>query len=684
MNKRNLTILTEIIRHPDLKIKSSVLEKELGLTRRQLSYSLKQINYELTNDSYNAIARTQSGTLIARKDMLEFLTNQSQKISGHYIYHDEKQRFLMIILYILTSDTELSLTHIYDFLEVSKTTTANDLKNVKSFLTRNKLSLKYNRQDGYFIQGNELKQRFLINKLTSSLMRYTDSKSLISRLSKISVDEIIHFIRQVEEKIGVIYSDEAFNYLIYTSLMNIARNQSGKIKNSNYFFNQISDTREYKIISELVYPDWISCKSDIEWLSIIFLSANTIRGDFFLPDASIVHAVESMISSFEQQTLVEIADRQSFEKRLLAHLRPAIYRVKYGLHLNDIGITKIMNNEPRQKILVSTIRKIILPLEQLVGKKFPENEINLIAFYFGSDLENKQSSIFIKERAAVVCANGVIAAKLMFENLVHLFPEITFLSATSVREFEAFSKDYDLVFTTVPLHTNARQYIIHPVMQSETAIQLRYRVLNDLGMTNAEVTVNSLMKIIKKHSNSIDTEGLESDLCQWLSSKPIKTDVVKQLPNLLSYIQPNFVQLTDKSLDWRQAICLATEPLLKEKIVTNQYLKSILQNTESENNYSFLGSKLAIPHTTPNNGIIGDGFGFLVLKKPVIFPTGENISVIVPIAVKDTTKHLKAIKQLTNLASSVGLINRIVSTSNTKTIYQYIKKQMKGEQIDLS
>lgn len=226
---------------------------------------------------------------------------------------------------------------------------------------------------------------------------------------------------------------------------------------------------------------WLTKDSDAEWLVILLLSSNTIRGDVGVADADLVKAIQTMVAKFEQQTFIKITDQDDFVKRLLAHLRPAIFCVRYGLHLHDIGIGHVMAADSRHRFLVDTINAIIEPLEKLTGKTIPEDERNLIAFYFDGELEKSTDLHVSKERVAVVCTNGLIVSKLMIQNLRRLFPEISFLSATSAREFEHFSGDYDLVFTTVPLKTSARQYIIHPLLSGDEQVQLRYRVLNEIG-----------------------------------------------------------------------------------------------------------------------------------------------------------------------------------------------------------
>jgi transcriptional antiterminator len=59
-SKRELQIVSEIIHNPD--IKSGDIEKKLLLTKRQINYSIKKINDELSQQGKSQITRNRNGT----------------------------------------------------------------------------------------------------------------------------------------------------------------------------------------------------------------------------------------------------------------------------------------------------------------------------------------------------------------------------------------------------------------------------------------------------------------------------------------------------------------------------------------------------------------------------------------------------------------------------------------------
>lgn len=670
MKKRNLQILSEIIRHPNLK--SGDLEKQFKITRRQLAYALAQINQELVDHQLPKITRTPRGEFVTPSEVADFFNVQATEAPQPYVYREEDERILLICLYLLVSDELLSLVHIYDFSGVSRTTTSADLKAVARFLEERQLTLKYTRQAGYFIAGSEQVMRNLLNYLVTQLLTYDDGRSSVEQLGKVPTEQVIHFIHKIENVRNVTYSDESFSFLMLAVLMNVTRNLSHRAKDTPYFEHQISDTQEFAQLKPLIPQSWLTSDSDAEWLVILLLSANTIRGDVGVADQALVAAIRTMVAKFEQQTFIKVADQDDFVKRLLAHLRPAIFRVRYGLHLRDIGIGQVMAADPRHRFLVDTIDAIIEPLEKLTGKTIPEDERNLIAFYFDGELEKSADLHVSKERAAVVCTNGLIVSKLMIQNLRRLFPEISFLSATSAREFEHFSGDYDLVFTTVPLKTSARQYIIHPLLSEDEQVQLRYRVLNDIGVKNIQTGISALTEIVRKHAKITDSAGLDHALRRFLADQGVEELPEVHQPRLSALTVPNLIQI-GQSRDWQNALQQAIEPLERLDYVTDPFRQTLIDETAAADNYSFIGTEVAIPHTVPENGVLNNGFAFYILKQPVIYPNGFHIRMIVPIAIKDTDQHLQAIQELSEIIADATTLKQLLNAKSGQQAYEILQ-----------
>ncbi|WP_334352722.1 BglG family transcription antiterminator [Companilactobacillus sp. HBUAS56257] len=673
MDDREVTILKQIIQ---FKIdKSFDLERKLNLTPRQLSYSLKKINDELDLDGLPSISRSNSGQIFVPEGSKEYLLSQLQNVPERNRYFNEDQRMYLIILYLLTSKEDISLVHIYEYLAISKTTAISDLKNVKQFVQDFGLNLKYSRKNGYRITGPELRIKQLINESVATTLQFEDGMELIVEIANVSVGSVIHYTHKIEEFLGITYSDQSFNQLVYSLVILISRSCSEQVSSKSYFKADIEDTKEYDFISKLIPDQWIANKDDYKWILILFISANTVEGNIKFHDNDLLKVVDEMVQQFESLTYVNIKNKADFERRLVAHTQPMILRVRYGLHLKQSGIKQVVNNVNNHQMFIDTVRQIVKPLEKEIGSKLPEDEIELLSFYFGSELENWKPDE--KKRAAVVCGNGVIVSRLMFKKLREMLPEISFVSASSVREFQKYKNDFDIVFTTVPLQTKSKQYIIHPIMTLDESLNLRHRVLRDIGFGNTDEMLSGLMTIIDRHADIDNSEKLRKELQLFLLSGKVDTRQEKRdMPTLLDYINPKYIKIINKKMTWIQALELATEPLIENKVVNTKFLKQIKKNCSSKNNYSYFGKNMAIPHTTPDMGVKNNGFGFLISREPIKFPNNDEIHIIAPLAISDTTAHFKAVEQLANLASNEKVMKRIINSNSNEAIIKEIKEEI--------
>lgn len=677
-SKRELQIVNEIIRNPE--IKSGDIQTKLSLTKRQISYSIKKINDELGQHDKSLIRRNKNGTFLIDKSILAYFINASKfhkskaDQTSAYTYHNEHDRVILLILYILTSQEELALVHIYDYLKVSRNTAMSDLKKVAAFIARYNLQLQYSRNGGYQIIGEEIQIRVLISNLVEKVLRFPDGLNEFSSIAHVQIELLIHFVRKIERSLSITYSDDAFNFLIRDLQIIISRNLSYSYPAKAYFHERVMNTKEFYAVREYAYPEWVKQSDDLEWMALSFLASNIFRGNPKEKDQQLQLAIKQMVELFQDRTYVEINDRQSFEKRLLAHIRPAYFRVKYGLMLGNLGIEDVVKKDESHAALLDAVKVAIKPLEALAGKTFPENELELISFYFGYELsDNKELIPQLKKRATVVCSNGLIVSKLMINNLRDLFPEINFISSSSVREFESFQQDYDLVFTTVPVHTEVSQYIINPIMDRNEEIRLRTQVLNDTGISAIEGMVNDLVKAVRESATVKNEKLLRKRMKQVLVETSEDDTSNKELPSLNHYLKYKNVQLVDQKLAWKSSIKVAAQPLVESGVITDNYVQQMIKQNDTPTGYSFLGKSMAIPHASVEDGIYSDGFGFLISKQPIIFPGNHQVNFVVPIAIFNTTQHLLAINQLSEIAENQEVLTTILKMTDVNKVNQYIR-----------
>ncbi|CAI3470198.1 transcription antiterminator [Enterococcus cecorum] len=673
MNERIREIISILLKNPT--IKSSELADKLSLTKRQVNYAITQFNQEMALNKLSGIVRKNDGTFFVPLEVVQTIT---ENLISNELYSDQER--VVIILYILTLNNEYtSVQHFLDYLEVSRSTFTEDIKRAQWLVEKYRLEIIYDRTNGYHIEGSEHYLLHLISDLVKQyhLMNQEIYESIFGK--EVTFENIMHIIHSMEQMLHLSYSDESIEYLkIFLMILMIRANKSGK--QENFFKGDLKTTPEYRMLSILLMEDNLEISNGYkEWMALAFLTSNIFEKKTtqeYDSDAELKGYIHEMVNSFEEQILIIVDDRKSFEQRLLNHLRPACFRIKYDLSLGTYSFENLVKDS-NHGILVELMKDLIIPIEDWLGKAFPNDELDLLSYYFGYQLiSNNQMSNNQQPRAVIVCQNGVVVSKLMMENLKKLFPELHFIASLSKRDFYKYEEDYDLVFSTTPLNTDMNQYIVDPIMTYNQQIQLRYNVLNKLGLNKVDSDVDKLINTIRKYANIDDLSQLKDEIKMFLIQQDDQHSIneIDSLPSLTYYLKPSYIQVKDKCSTWEDAFRIACIPLLENRVVTEEFVKDCIKQASNPNYSSYLGNDSCIPHTSKENGILKDGISLLVLKQPIILPDGKRIKYIFPLSFSDLTKHLKAINQLADLCRDSKLLQDISESLSEKEIYQLIRK----------
>ncbi|MDT2849034.1 PTS sugar transporter subunit IIA [Vagococcus carniphilus] len=681
MNERIRIILTLLLKKPEIKM--AELSKELNLTRRQINYAINQFNEELELMGLPKIERTYVGDFNVPLEVLKLLASDDigkQHDNWNFIDNSlsESERVSLIIVFIINHTEYVSLNHLTDVINVSKNTVMEDMKKVGWLTSKYDLSLDYNRDQGYQIKGNEHRLLQLLSDLVrqNKILKDELYKELLA--PQVTDKEILYLINSMEQMLHLSYSDDSLDYLQSVLRFVLQRNKSLKNNDRVFFEGDINKHPEYKFLKVLLQEgDWKVSQSYTKWIALLFLSSNIFERNTtqdYESDEELKNLIQEMVNKFQLQTLINIDNRDVFERRILSHLRPACFRIKYNLSLGTYSLNN-MKQGSNHAILNELMKELILPIENWLEKAFPYDELELLSYYFGFQLTSPIGADQQKPRGVVVCTNGVIVSKLMRENLKKLFPEIHFLSAFSVRDFYKFGQDFDVVFTTTPLNSSATQLIIEPIMTYKEQINLRYRVLSELGINDVDNSADELLKIIKTHSQIKEETQLKEELAYYLLSKKQDSPLenFKTLPSLTQYLKPNFIKIIEYELTWEDAVRLASQPLLDHQIINESFINDSIMQIKEADYTGYLGTKTCIPHTTVENGVLRDGVSLLISKKPIVFPNNHLMNFIIPLSFYDLTKHLRAVNQIADISNDLDLLETLLKATDEKTAYQIIR-----------
>ncbi|ASN04567.1 BglG family transcription antiterminator [Virgibacillus necropolis] len=677
LNDRSKKILDELVSNPS--ITSTALEKKYNVTRRQLGYSFNKINDWLMSKNLPVIERTRQGHFIINQSVFTRLNGEEKSVPVDTSLLSENQRVHLIIMMLLSYKEELSLSHFTIELDVSKNTVLSDLKQVQNYLSDYDLIIRYSRKSGYLIEGKEFQVRKLLIHVTYQLLQMNNGKNRIKELTSIqreNVNEFTKRIEKVENKLNLKFTDEKMETMPYVLILLLRRIEKGnEIDSFSIEYEELSDTKEYLATEEILYDFKEIPVAERLFITLHLLTTNVYSSEFLIEESipNLVPATDNMLRLFEKSACIYLQDRELLMDKLLQHIKPAYYRIKYQL----TGTVTIQDSLSKEfKELHHLVKRSIGPLVDLIGNEIPESETTYITMLIGGWMTRQGDSIDKKVKAIVVCPQGVSVSKLMFNELRELFPEFIFLDSLSVREFLSYKLEYDIVFSPTFLETEKTLFISRAFLGREEKYRLRKQVMLELhGYIPNDINVTHLIDIINNYAVIENKKALTEELHMYINrdeASSVKQDVDLKDINLDELITQQNITVRSSVKTWDEAIRVSAQPLVESGKINPEYVEAMI-NQYDKDPYIVIGPNIAIPHAAPEEGVNEVGMSLLRLKEGINFTADYSINLVIVIAAVDKQQHIHALMQLMKLSGSEKDRNRMINADSIKEIHNIIQ-----------
>lgn len=601
LDERGYKILKMIVDNPT--ITGVQIEKEMDLSRKQLSYSLEKINYYLLDNGFSNIERLRTGKFVVQKEVIDAFKSKQLNDNLHTYIYVEYERILLITLLLLERKEELSVNHFTSIFKVSKNTVISDIRKAQHILREKyDLEILYNRQKGYYIVGKEYEKRILMVRVIRELLKLSNGNAIIHSVLEIDEQKLLGLrsdVEEVERKTQVRFIDERIKEIPYILYFDLLRIESKK------------------------YLD-------------------------VLPE--------------EYQ-----------------HIKPAVYRIRYQYHIEGNVLNMIL---PQHGYLHEIIKHTISPLEEFIGHKIPDEELAYITILFGGWLtkEGRLDILEEKKKAIVVCTNGVSISNFLFINLKEIFPEFEFIKTLSVREFQTYSHYYDIVFTTVYLDTNKPQFLVRPIMSELDLQNIRKNVFGELmNVPMYEIKSSSLLKIVEEYADIIDRKGLVNALKSYLGeTTKQETEVVDFSSvevSLKSLLPASNIIISNNTLDWEEAIQLASKPLLDNNCIVPKYVDHMIKAIKTEKPIWLIADGLLLAHAGVDEGVKHLGMSLLKLPQKINVNGYMEANIIIVLATPNREIHLKALYSLIDITEDKKDFAKLKNAESLDEIIKIVSKE---------
>lgn len=560
-----------------------------------------------------------------------------------------------------------------------------------------KLALNFNRKHGYNIIGNEHGKRNILILNLSQIISKHGWEYLISHVKYITNDNknvkgnkdheelliIKNILSNCEELLGVQYTDEVLESL--SVYMYLFRNRivNGKcVEMEDAEKDVLRETKQFeaakyiaKQFERVFFVDFPI--DEIYYITTHLLGAkvNAQQKDFEKSEIDGIHSmVGYMLKDFQHYACVIFQDFKGLASDLYLHMKPAYYRVKYGIEIENPLLYTIQQNYEEVYTLT---KKVIHHFEEYVGKIVSDDEMAYITMHFGAWMRKEGIVPSPRKTALLVCPNGIGTSRMLQYQLEQVFSSVDILKAISKREYESNTFDVDCIITTTELEKGKIPiFMVNPFLTDSEKASLLRKVNVALYGENQNDSVDMMMGIIQKYTDILDEKSLKNELREFMSG-PVHIDKEeKYKPMLNELLTREFIELENHVETWEEAIRVASEPLLQSGHISEEYISEMIANVKKLGPYIVIAPKIAIPHARPEAGVKKLGMSLLQLKEGVLFSEKQEhaVNLIIVLAAIDNETHLKALAQLSEMLSEPTNIEMLMHSNSKDKMLEMIAK----------
>ncbi|MDF7639592.1 transcription antiterminator [Lactobacillus sp. ESL0791] len=675
MRTRDKEILLKIIK--DGTIGKKELSNRFRLTDRQIEYSISSINDELEENNIVPVTLKNNNFAIGKQAVAFFNDRNHYK---NIIFSPEVRQRMMLIM-ILERTKPISLNDFIIDLQVSKNTILADLKSLNSILRSKELIINFTRKKGYIIKGKEWDKRLLLEDCIMDIYEKYGFNTCTQILPNIqaNLSNTRQGIKTIEDVLGKKYADDDYFPLILFLTLVLNRISAGKtIDDANAEIasdKEIEETNEYQVLNKTVTIFRNLSVPEKRFIALHILSAN-VKEQAEVSDSvqsRLVNALWEFLNDFELNSFIVLPDKKDLLRNLIDHFRPAYYRIKYGLPTHNPLYKEISN---KYKELNDLVTKSIKPLEDFFQTKITEDEIAYITIFIGSHLIKNDSSNAGEKiiHAITVCPNGTSASKILESSLKKAFPEFFFYPSCTVREYNNFLLPHDVVFSTVPLKSKKTTFIINDILNTENIINLRNSVFKKIfNLSFGSIDSDSILQLVNKYADIHDSKMLKKELDNLLLPKKSTLEPQLKEPNYAVTDKIKNITLVTNNIPLDQAVTLLVQPLIKQNIVSENFLDKLKTEYKDQPQYILLKNRIVLFHLDPDLIQQKLSLNLLISKTGIIYHK-RQIHVLALLTTPDKTKQLQLLYLVKQMAENESFLSDLSSAQNKQEVMNQIKK----------
>lgn len=646
------------------------IQDQLDISRRTVYYIVNKINdvfYDLRMEPINN-----------KRGQGYYLTSDQKKVVDSILHSDgtlqnlsPDERVHYLICWMMYPKANIHIENIMELFDISRNSVFNDLKDLKSEIEKYDVSLYFDIKNGYMINGQVFSKRALLLYYLKILLKKIHYKS-IEFLDVSEVETFYSRLQQISLKMHNEYDD--YNLLAIACLLSIVHYVDEKFDFSILELRDLEKTEELHMIDK--YFQDLNVHERL-YLTIHLLGSkagSVIRLDDSQRDIQLFELALHLVDLFERQTSCDISEKNELVNSLYMHFKLSMYYYQLSIQISNTLLEDVKEN-------YGNLYQMIKNLCESMDDEFPfiltDSEISYITMHFGGHLKQVQGKFYALIRVLIVCPSGISTSTLLKREVEDLYANVTVIAATAAENIAQYKENIDFIVSTIDLDTDIPWIKVNAILTKDDKSKIASMM--SLNMQTYKLNKNNfsgLFSIIQKYVDPTQMKNLKKDVYDYFREGNLIVDVVeeKQL-RLKDIMYRDHLIHIDKDIMWDEAIRLASVPLLKTNIITENYINEMIGLVRDYGPYIVIKNRIAIAHAKTEAGANALGTALLINKKNIQFEDDLNIHYLFVISSSNPKEHLQILKDISMLASDDIDLNALLD-KNVDEIMEFIKKMV--------
>lgn len=638
MKERAKKILDFIIKNNN--VTSQELQEKFNVSKRTIYYDILAINEQLGKN----------GNIKNVKHKFIFegnLCNARKIISAEEDkFLDSDYRKTFILNKILLGE-KVSIEKLTNEMLLSKNTVVQTITDIKKYLHTMGLKLEY--KGKYEIIGDEY---------------------VIRELFLIIVQENVLEINSISKEVSSFDTKGHINLTDY-SLLNLTkfieflnkRIRDGKTLYSYKYLNEAKKISYFNNCKDLLCEE--ANENEQAYVCTYVSSLPSLNSE--VKEDVVEEYVDKLIDKFEVNTAIKLESKHEFKKNILRHLHSSYNRIRFKFPIRNPMLDE---TKYKHESLYKIIKSIIENEEEFpVFEGIREEEIGFIAAYFGGYLRGSRDNGLRRNKVLLVCPNGLMVSKSLEIQLYKYIPTIEIVGIVSIKQLKEVNVYYDYIITTIDIQNVSNVIVVNPLLTASD-IQLLMNKLISIKENEKYFNLELIMQAIRKNGVISNEEALKADLLNIIHK--IDEGEMYQ-PMLKELINAERVNIVKSVKDWKEAIKIASKPLLEDNSIEELYIENMIKSVEKYGPYIVLADRFALPHASSKEGVNKLAMSLLIVEDEVDL-LGKPVNIFMVLAAIDNTTHIRALASLSEMMYEEENVKLIIN-GDKSSILELINKQ---------